>query len=64
MPVGLCDADVDRQIGAAVESYIMHQSELPGPIGFGQSINAERATESPAVDGDRPIGERVEIDVA
>ena len=64
MPVGLGNADVDRQIGTAVEYCVMRKRQAPHPISFGQSINTERAAKSTAIDCDSAVGKRVEIDIA
>ena len=64
MSIGLGNADVDRQIGAAVECYVMRNCQTPLPINFGQTINTERAAKPTAIDRDSAVGERLEIDIA
>src|SRR5215471_5238469 len=64
MAVGLGDAQIDRQVGAAWKPHGVLERDAPAPVGLRQPIDAEPAAETAAVEGERAVGERGEIDLA
>ena len=61
MPVGLRDAQIDRQVGAAGERHLVLERDAPAPVRFGQAIDAEPPPEPAAVERDR-VAVRVSTD--
>src|SRR5579864_4442959 len=64
MAVGLGHAHVDRQIGAAREGDAVVEGQSPAPVAFGQTIDAELAAETAAVERNCSFGELPEVDLS
>src|SRR5215831_5710010 len=64
MAVALRHAHIDRKVGAARERYDMIDGKPPAPVLLGQTIDADPPAEAAAVENNRVISERREIDLA
>src|SRR5262245_39307201 len=62
--VRLRHAHIDRKVGAARERHDVIDGEAPAPVLLGQTIDADAPPEAAAVEGDRVVGQRREIDLA
>src|SRR5262249_59315746 len=62
--VALRHAHIDRKVGAARERHDVIDGEAPAPVLLGQTIDADPPPEAAAVEGDRIVGQRREIDLA
>jgi hypothetical protein len=64
MAVALRHAHIDRKIGAARERHDMIDGEAPAPVLLGQTIDADPPPQAAAVEGNRVVGKRREVDLA
>src|SRR5215831_17588501 len=64
MAVALRHAHIDRKVGAARKRYDMIDGEAPAPVLLGQTIDADPPAKAAAVEDDRIVGQRREIDLA
>src|SRR5262245_47447864 len=64
MAVALRDAHIDRKVSAARKHRDVIDGEAPAPVLLGQTIDADPPAETAAVEGDRTVGKRREIDLA
>src|SRR6516165_7577618 len=64
MAVALRHAHIDRKVGAARERYNMIDGKAPAPVPLGQTIDADPPAEAAAVENNRVVSKRREIDLA
>src|SRR5262249_26479295 len=64
MAGALPHAHIDRKVGAARKRYDMIDGEAPAPVLLGQTIDADPTAEAAAVEDNRIVGQRREIDLA
>src|SRR5262249_54203742 len=64
MAVALRHAHIDRKVGAAWERHAAIDGKAPAPVLLGQAIDADPPAEAAAVEDNRIVGPRREIDLA
>src|SRR5450755_5150203 len=61
MTVGLCHAQVNRQVPAACKTYRVVKSYMAAPVGFRQPVNAQLPAKAATVECDGVVSERGKI---